>query len=233
MSRSDRPIPSHGVTNGPAAPRGPLPQGSPSADAPSEGQAVHSPADIRPPDPSDRCLPGGLTPALPAQRTESGDDDPSTSDPGGITNMIAPNTNGTAAPVEPSIANAIGTPTRPKKKARRPAGSSAESAQSTVLPTLAHDSDKSIDWARVEELLVRFFIFNFLSKLDTAPPLINGKLVLNEREAAAVLGLNPWQLRDLRKSGKISHHRIVRNQVRYTLDDLLEYLGCHRRRATV
>ena len=39
-----------------------------------------------------------------------------------------------------------------------------------------------------------------------------------------MLGLHSWQLRDLRLSGKIGYSRIVGNKVRYTADDLLDYL---------
>jgi hypothetical protein len=54
--------------------------------------------------------------------------------------------------------------------------------------------------------------------------LIHGKLALTEEQAAELLDLNPWQLRDLRLVGKIGFTRIVGNRVRYTLPDLLEYL---------
>jgi hypothetical protein len=54
--------------------------------------------------------------------------------------------------------------------------------------------------------------------------LVSGKLALTEPEAAGLLGLHAWQLRDLRLAGKIGHSRIVGNKVRYTVDDLLDYL---------
>jgi hypothetical protein len=57
--------------------------------------------------------------------------------------------------------------------------------------------------------------------------LVNGKLALNEAEAANLLGLHSWQLRDLRLSGKIAHRRVVGNRVRYTPDDLIAYLDRH------
>ena len=44
--------------------------------------------------------------------------------------------------------------------------------------------------------------------------------------------MNPWQLRDLRTSGKISHHRIVGGRVRYTPDDLKAYLDSGHHRVT-
>jgi hypothetical protein len=57
----------------------------------------------------------------------------------------------------------------------------------------------------------------------------NSKLILAEDEAAELLGLKPWQLRDLRLTGKIGYSRIVGNRVRYTLDDLLSYVRHHHR----
>jgi len=54
--------------------------------------------------------------------------------------------------------------------------------------------------------------------------LVNGKLAIPEPEAAELLGLHSWQLRDLRLSGKIGFRRIVGNRVRYTPDDLQKYL---------
>ena len=54
--------------------------------------------------------------------------------------------------------------------------------------------------------------------------LLNGKLALSEPEAAELLGLNSWQLRDLRLAGKVGFRRIVGNRIRYTVDDLRGYL---------
>ena len=60
--------------------------------------------------------------------------------------------------------------------------------------------------------------------------LLNNKLALNEPEAAALLDLNSWQLRDLRKDGKINFHRIVGGRIRYSVADIDEYLaGTHQR----
>ena len=54
--------------------------------------------------------------------------------------------------------------------------------------------------------------------------LLNGKLAVSEHEAASLLGLNPWQLRDLRLAGKIEYSRIVGGRVRYSPEDLTGYL---------
>jgi hypothetical protein len=49
-----------------------------------------------------------------------------------------------------------------------------------------------------------------------------------EPKAAALLGLRPHQLRDERLRGRIGHSRVVGNQVRYTRQDLLDYLMARR-----
>lgn len=83
-----------------------------------------------------------------------------------------------------------------------------------------------------EELrpLVREIIELVLSEGEHLKQLLNGKLAITEPDAAALLGLNPWQLRDLRLAGKITHSRIVGGRIRYTHEDLTGYL-C-RSRAT-
>ena len=60
----------------------------------------------------------------------------------------------------------------------------------------------------------------------------NGKLAVDEKDAAALLSLNPWQLRDLRLGGKIDHIRIVGKKVRYTPEILMAYLEKGLQRGT-
>lgn len=45
-----------------------------------------------------------------------------------------------------------------------------------------------------------------------------------EEEAADVLRLTPTQLRDLRRKGDIKYSRIVKNRVRYTRQQLDDYM---------
>jgi len=66
-----------------------------------------------------------------------------------------------------------------------------------------------------------------LDELSGMNLLVHGKLALTEAQAAELLDLNPWQLRDLRLAGKIGFTRIVGNRVRYTQADLLDYLRRH------
>ena len=81
-----------------------------------------------------------------------------------------------------------------------------------------------------EELrpLVREIIETVLSENEQLKQLLNGRLAITEPDAAALLGLNPWQLRDLRLAGKITHSCIVGGRIRYTFEDLTGYLRSSR-----
>jgi hypothetical protein len=84
-------------------------------------------------------------------------------------------------------------------------------------------ADLRLDPAELKPL-VQEIVTQVLAELKQGLPLLNGRLALNEAEAAELLGLHPWQLRDLRLAGKIGYSRIVGGRVRYTPDDLLAYL---------
>lgn len=72
--------------------------------------------------------------------------------------------------------------------------------------------------------LVREIVTEVLGELEEYRLVYNGRLAFSEQEAADLLGLNSWQLRDLRLAGKIGHTRIVGKRVRYLLEDLTSYL---------
>ena len=72
--------------------------------------------------------------------------------------------------------------------------------------------------------LVHGIVTAVLDELEQHRLLVNGKLALSEPEAAGLLDLHPWQLREVRLAGKIGHTRIVGNKVRYTVEDLHAYL---------
>jgi hypothetical protein len=65
-----------------------------------------------------------------------------------------------------------------------------------------------------------------LRKADAALP--EGKLAFSEAEAARLLGLNPWQLRDERLRGKITAAKVVGRRVQYSREDLVAYLTGRR-----
>jgi hypothetical protein len=71
----------------------------------------------------------------------------------------------------------------------------------------------------------------FTIELDNLPEPLSGILrpvsalrVYTEEEAADILRLKPHTLKATRQRGEISFSRIVKKRVRYTQDDLNEYL---------
>jgi hypothetical protein len=72
--------------------------------------------------------------------------------------------------------------------------------------------------------LVKEIVAQVTDELQQHQQMLKGKLAVSEPEAAELLGLNPWQLRDVRLKGKIGHSRIVGNRVRYSIQDLMTYL---------
>lgn len=76
--------------------------------------------------------------------------------------------------------------------------------------------------------LVKAVVAEVLAEQKQLQQIHERRLAYTEAEAAAMLGLNPWQLRDLRLDSKISHSRIVGRQIRYTRKDLTDYLNRER-----
>jgi len=64
--------------------------------------------------------------------------------------------------------------------------------------------------------------------MGAANAIPDGRLAYSEAEAASMLGLNPHQLRDERRRGRIAASVIVGNRVRYSRDDLVGYLAARR-----
>lgn len=75
--------------------------------------------------------------------------------------------------------------------------------------------------------IVQEVVRTVIDELTNLNQLVHGKLALSEEDAAELLDLNSWQLRDLRLAGKIGFTRIVGNRVRYIVPDLLDYLRHH------
>jgi hypothetical protein len=83
--------------------------------------------------------------------------------------------------------------------------------------------DKEALRPMVEEI-VREALNQYLANQKALPD----KLAFSEEEAARLLGLNPWQLRDERLRGRISASGIVGRRIRYTRQDLIDYLSARR-----
>lgn len=60
----------------------------------------------------------------------------------------------------------------------------------------------------------------------------DGRLAYSEEEAARLLSLGPHVLRDERRRGRIGASAIVGRRIRYTRDDLLNYLQGRRYQPT-
>jgi hypothetical protein len=65
-------------------------------------------------------------------------------------------------------------------------------------------------------------------RLEEVRAMTGGKLCYSEPEAAAMLGLKDTQLRDERLRGRIKASSIVCRRIRYTREDLMEYLLSRR-----
>jgi len=61
-------------------------------------------------------------------------------------------------------------------------------------------------------------------KIENARATVSDRLCYSEPEAAAMLGLEPHQLRDERLRGRIKASSIVCRRIRYTRADLMDYL---------
>lgn len=72
--------------------------------------------------------------------------------------------------------------------------------------------------------LVQQVVGEVLAQAEAAQPKLNGKLAYDEREAAALLGLQQHTLRDERLRGRIAASHVVGRRVRYLREDLLRYL---------
>jgi hypothetical protein len=80
--------------------------------------------------------------------------------------------------------------------------------------------------------LVRQVVEEVLTALEAdRAKLGDNRLAWSEAEAARLIGLNVHQLRDERLRGRIRSSSIVGRRIRYTRQDLLDYLHASRERA--
>ncbi len=66
------------------------------------------------------------------------------------------------------------------------------------------------------------------ARLEEDRAKLDGRLAYSEPEAARLLGLQPHQLRDERLRGNIGASAIVGRRIRYTRQDLMDYLLSRR-----
>jgi hypothetical protein len=72
--------------------------------------------------------------------------------------------------------------------------------------------------------LVKKIVEYLLEKLKGTRFLPIQRMAYSESEAAKMLGLNPWQLGEERKKEKIEHVRTVGRRIRYTPQQIQDYL---------
>jgi hypothetical protein len=76
--------------------------------------------------------------------------------------------------------------------------------------------------------LVRSLVAKAIFDLGTQQQCLPEKLAFTEAEAARLLSLNQHQLRDERRRGRIGASEIVGRRIRYSREDLLQYLARNR-----
>jgi hypothetical protein len=74
------------------------------------------------------------------------------------------------------------------------------------------------------EPLIRQVVRETIAACDAERSKLDGKLAYSEPEAARLLGLEPHVLRDERLRGRIGASAIVGRRIRYTRQDLMDYL---------
>jgi hypothetical protein len=76
--------------------------------------------------------------------------------------------------------------------------------------------------------LVRRLVAEAVANLESQRQRLPDRLAFSEAEAARLLGLNPHQLRDERRRGRIEASEVVGRRIRYLREDLMAYLMRHR-----
>ncbi len=76
--------------------------------------------------------------------------------------------------------------------------------------------------------VVQAVVVEVLARLEVDRAKLDHKLAYGEAEAAQLLSLNTWQLRDLRLRGEIGFSRGPCRKIMYAKRDLLEFLARRR-----
>lgn len=80
--------------------------------------------------------------------------------------------------------------------------------------------------------LVQTVVAETVAALDADKVKLGERLAYSEAEAAELLGLHQHQLRDERNRGRIGASMIVGKRIRYSRQDLLDYLAANRMEAS-
>jgi hypothetical protein len=78
------------------------------------------------------------------------------------------------------------------------------------------------------EPIIRQAVVATVAELEAHRDRLGDKLAFSEPEAAHMLSMEPHQLRDERRRGRISASQVVNRGIRYTKQDLLNYLSRQR-----
>src|SRR5262245_18486101 len=100
-------------------------------------------------------------------------------------------------------------------------------ADRLVLASIDQAGLRTLNQQAVEETLRR------LEEARSSAPDRRDRLAYPEAEAAALLGLAQHVLRDERRRGRIAATKVVGGRVRYTRQDLIDYLMASRREASL
>jgi hypothetical protein len=74
------------------------------------------------------------------------------------------------------------------------------------------------------EPLIRRVVEETMARLEEQRAKLDGRIAYSEEEAARLIGLEPHQLRDERRRGRIEASAIVGRRIRYLRQDLVSYL---------
>jgi hypothetical protein len=110
-------------------------------------------------------------------------------------------------------------PNRPTTRSTSAPPAANGHAGAALSLTLDHEALRPLIEAVVTEVLAR---------VEAERARLGGKLCYSEPEAAALLELQPHQLRDERLRGRIRASSIVGRRVRYVREDLVRYLASRR-----
>lgn len=81
----------------------------------------------------------------------------------------------------------------------------------------------SIDLAELQPLIERV-VEETIARMQHIEATLPQKMAFSEPEAARLLSMQPHQLRDERRRGRIKASAVVCRRIRYSREDLVEYL---------